>query len=185
MLVLFVKSQLALFDTPVNVAAHVRKDGTVVKPHTRIQKVAMRQTSLFERHAAPDAAPAARRSKLDVFLSRYGGAAGMAKILAGLTEGQQQALIAKMAEVGKTTPAAVADMLGRGAAAAPAAPAEADLFSQPAEPVAPEKPASKKFQSGDIVTFEAKGKEVTARVMEHGYDGLVTVTVVSVPPRSR
>ena len=69
MLVLFVKSHLALFDTPVNVAAHVRKDGTVVKPHTRIQKVAMRQTSLFERHAAPDATPTARRSKLDVFLS--------------------------------------------------------------------------------------------------------------------
>lgn len=184
MLVLFVKSQLALFDTPVNVAAHVRKDGTVVKPHTRIQKVAMRQTSLFERHAAPDAAPVARRSKLDLFLSRYGGAAGMAKILAGLTEGQQQALIAKMAEVGKTTPEAVAEMLGRGAAAAPAVPAEADLFSQPDEPGEPEKPASKKFQSGDIVTFEAKGKEVTARVMEHGYDGLVTVTVVSVPPRS-
>lgn len=131
MLVFFVKSQLALFDTPVNVAAHVRKDGTVVKPHTRIQKVAARQPSLFEHHAAPEQAPAAKRSKLDIFLARYGGPAGMSKILAGLTEGQQQALLAKMAEVGKTTPEAVAEMLGRGAQAAPAQPSEPDLFSQP------------------------------------------------------
>ena len=132
MLVFFVKSQLALFDTPVNVAGHVRKDGTVVKPHTRIQKVAARQPSLFEHHAAPEQAPAPKRTKLDIFLARYGGPAGMAKILASLPEGQQQQLIAKMAEVGKTTPEAVAEMLGQGAvAAAPAKPAEPDLFSQP------------------------------------------------------
>lgn len=43
MLILFIKSQLSLFDTPVHVGAHVRKDGTVVKPHTRIQKVALKQ----------------------------------------------------------------------------------------------------------------------------------------------
>lgn len=182
MLIFFTKSQLALFDAPINVAAHVRKDGTVVKPHTRIQKIAMRQHSLFGGHAAPVAPAAQRRSKLDVFLTRYGGAAGMAKILAGLPEGQQQALIAKMAEVGKTTPAAVADMLAAGAGtAAPVAAAEMDLFSQP-EPVAA-KPT--KFQAGDIVTFDAKGKTVTARVMDYSRaDGLVTMSVVAVPPRS-
>lgn len=135
MLVLFVKSQLALFDAPINVAAHVRKDGTVVKPHVRIQKVAMHQQSLFGHHhaaAAVEAKP--KRTKLDIFLSRYGGPAGMAKILAGLPEAQQQQLIAKMAEVGKTTPEAVAEMLGRRAvAAAPEKAAEPDLFSQPEE----------------------------------------------------
>lgn len=135
MLVLFVKSQLALFDAPINVAAHVRKDGTVVKPHVRIQKVAMHQQSLFgHHHAAPAAEAKPKRTKLDIFLSRYGGPAGMAKILAGLPEGQQQQLIAKMAEVGKTTPEAVRGMLGRGAvAAAPEKATEPDLFSQPEE----------------------------------------------------
>lgn len=54
MLILFIKSQLSLFDMPVHVGAHVRKDGTTVKPHVRIQKVAARkkeptpQTSLFD-----------------------------------------------------------------------------------------------------------------------------------------
>ena len=136
MLIFFVKSQLALFDAPVNVAAHVRKDGTVVKPHVRIQKVTIKQPSLFDHHHA-EPAPAAKpkRTKLDTFLTRYGGAAGMAKILAGLPEGQQQQLIAKMAEVGKTTPEAVAEMLAQGAGAQKQEPTGTqDLFSQPAEP---------------------------------------------------
>ena len=142
MLILFVKSQLALFDTPVNVAAHVRKDGTVVKPHTRIQKVALKQRSLFDdHHAAP--APAAKRTKLDAFIDRHGGARGMAAVLAGLTEGQQQQLIAKMAEIGKTTPEAVSAMLDA-AAVKPVEdvkPTEPDLFSQTADDVSqkPEK----------------------------------------------
>lgn len=61
MLILFKKSQLALFDAPVHVAAHVRKDGVVVAPHTRIQKVGMKpmaQHSLFaEMDAPPRPAP--------------------------------------------------------------------------------------------------------------------------------
>ncbi len=135
MLVFFTKSQLALFDTPVHVAAHVRKDGTVVAPHMRIQKVAVRQHSLFDDHHAAAPAPAAKRGKLDVFMTRYGGPSGMARILADMTEGQQQALLGKMAEVGKTTPEAVAAMIGTAPKAAPAAASEPDLFSQPAEPV--------------------------------------------------
>lgn len=56
MLILFRKSQLALFDAPVHVAAHVRKDGVVVAPHTRIQKVGvkpMAQHHLFAEIEAP------------------------------------------------------------------------------------------------------------------------------------
>lgn len=68
MLILFRKSQLALFDAPVQVAAHVRKDGVVVAQHTRIQKVGvkpMRQHSLFTEMDAP---PAPRRPvTLDLF----------------------------------------------------------------------------------------------------------------------
>lgn len=145
MLIFFTKSQLALFDAPVHVGAHVRKDGTVVKPHIRIQKVAVKQRSLFDEPKAAEAPAKPKRTKLDVFLARYGGAAGMAKILAGLPEGQQQQLIAKMAEVGKTTPEAVAEMLTHGAKTEPqvAAPAEPDLFSQPAEAEAPKAEAPK------------------------------------------
>lgn len=60
MIILFSKSQLALFAAPVQVAASVRKDGTVVKPHTRIQKIALhhkqpahapRQIDMFEQPA--------------------------------------------------------------------------------------------------------------------------------------
>ena len=144
MLIFFTKSQLALFNAPVHVGAHVRKDGTVVKPHVRIQKVTVKQRSLFDEPRAAEASAKPKRTRLDIFLASYGGAAGMAKILAGLPEGQQQQLIAKMAEVGKKTPDEMAAMLAHGAEAAPqvAAPAEPDLFSQPAEPEAPkaEKP---------------------------------------------
>lgn len=38
MILFFKAEQLGLFDAPVNVRASVRRDGTVVKPHTRIQK---------------------------------------------------------------------------------------------------------------------------------------------------
>jgi superfamily II DNA or RNA helicase/predicted RNA methylase len=180
MIILFAKSQFNLFDAPVNVAAHVRRDGTVVKPHTRIQKIAFQQHSLFEHSVKPPVA-AAQRTKLDVFLSRYGGASGMARILADLPEGQQQQLIAKMAEIGKTTPEAVADRLAMGAGASVVdAPAALDLFSQPI--VEDVKPA--KFQAGDIVTFDSKGKTITARVMEHRFDGIVSTSVVEVPARS-
>ena len=143
MLIFFTKSQLALFNAPVHVGAHVRKDGTVVKPHVRIQKVTVKQRSLFDEPKAAEPVAKPKRTRLDIFLARYGGAAGMAKILAGLPEGQQQQLIAKMAEVGKRTPAEVAEMLAHGSKTEPqAAPAEPDLFSRPAEPEAPkaEKP---------------------------------------------
>lgn len=67
MLILFRKSQLALFDAPVQVAAHVRKDGVVVAPHTRIQKVGvkpMHQHQLFSEMDAPKAPRPALKPKL-------------------------------------------------------------------------------------------------------------------------
>ena len=91
MLILFAKSQFALFDAPVHVAAHVRKDGTVVAPHTRIQKVALKQhhqASLFGEQEAPAAKP--KRTKLDVFIERKGGLRALGAIIASLTEDQQR-----------------------------------------------------------------------------------------------
>lgn len=104
MIILFQKSQLALFDAPVHVAASVRKDGTVVKPHTRIQKVKLHQQTphqpslfdsqpavkpgqtldLFAQHdEAPAAAPAPAEpvKTLDSVLAQYGGKDGVRKLL--------------------------------------------------------------------------------------------------------
>lgn len=133
MLLLFVKSQLSLFDTPINVAAHVRKDGTVVKPHIRIQKVAVKQPSLFgEHHAAP--APVARpRGKLHTFLAHHGGAEGMAAKLRAFSEQQQAALLEQMAKVGGMDVAEVRKLLGMGEVAAPVVEQEV----KPVEVVAP------------------------------------------------
>ena len=160
MLILFAKSQLALFDAPVNVAAHVRRDGTVVKPHTRIQKVALRQPSLFAEHHAAPAAPAAKRTKLDAFIDRHGGARSLAGVMAGLTNAQRQALVAKMAEVGKTTPEVVAGMLTHGAAA-PGKGETPDMFAdkQP-EPVGAPISASEGNRLRDALSVLSRQGEV-------------------------
>ena len=85
MLVLILKSQLPLFDAPVQIAQHVRKDGTVVRPHMRIQKVAVHpqahQPSLFGEEKP---APAAKRTRLDAWIAKRGGAAAVARTLAQL-----------------------------------------------------------------------------------------------------
>lgn len=131
MLIFFVKSQLALFDAPIQVAAHVRKDGTVVKPHIRIQKVAVKhkpvarpaaqhvspQPSLFGGEAEP-AAPKPKRSKLEAFIAKRGGAAALAATISGFTEQQQRALLEQMAKVEGVDVAEVRKLLGLGEAAA-------------------------------------------------------------------
>ena len=81
MFIIFAKSQVPLFDAPVQVAQHVRKDGTVVAQHTRIQKVALKrpapaphhQASLFGDEVAPQ--KVIKPSKLDAWVNKRGGAA--------------------------------------------------------------------------------------------------------------
>lgn len=133
MIILLTKAQLALFDAPVRIGAHVRKDGTVVKPHIRIQKVAVKppaQGSLFA-DSKPAPATRARRSKLDSFIARHGGLNGLARILAGLTEGQQQQIFDGMAKVGGKTPAEIAAMFDGLKPAEPAKGETGDLFTKP------------------------------------------------------
>lgn len=181
MIFFLTKSQLALFDTPVHVAAHVRKDGSLVGAHMRIQKVAVRQPSLFDDHHAAPAAP--KRNKLDIFLTRYGGPAGMARIVASLTEGQQQALLGKMAEVGKTTPEAVAEMLAQGAKLEPV---QGDLLSQPTaieavakEPETSAKPekdepapeAGRQSGAGELVEYTTKKGKTLRGVVRTDLNG--------------
>lgn len=134
MIILLTKSQLALFDMPVHVGAHVRKDGTVVKPHVRIQKVALKpqqQASLFGDQDAP--APKKRRTKLDAFVDKHGGLNGLARMMAGMTEGQQQQVFSAMAKIsdGKT-PAEIAAMFDGVAPAEPAKGETLDLFADAA-----------------------------------------------------
>ncbi len=145
MFLLIVKSQGTLFDAPVHIAAHVRKDGTVVKPHVRVQKIAVHQPShqrtLFgDNHHAP--APAKKRSKLDAWIEKKGGAASLAKILAQLTDDQQENILAEMGKLdGGKSAAEVRAMLPH---IEQAKPAQDDLFSQKdAQEDAQEKPAEK------------------------------------------
>lgn len=152
MLILFVKSQLALFDAPIQIAAHVRKDGTVVKPHIRIQKVAIKQPSLFGGHHEAPAPTARPRGKLHTFLARHGGPAGMAAKISAFNEQQQAALIEQMAKVGGVEVAEVRKLLGVGEAAAKLEPVEPapSVAEKPAEeaPVAEPEPAAEASPAG-------------------------------------
>ena len=145
MIFFLTKSQFALFDAPVHVAAHVRKDGTVVKPHTRIQKITAKQPhqhNLFGGEAAPAAKP--KRTKLDTFIERKGGLRALGAIIATLTEDQQRRIFDEMGKLGDKSAEDVAAMLAGVAEAAPERGETPDLFAQQppeAEPVAAEDPA--------------------------------------------
>jgi N12 class adenine-specific DNA methylase/predicted RNA methylase/superfamily II DNA/RNA helicase len=145
MLILFVKSQLALFDMPVHVAGSVRKDGTVVAPHMSTRKVAIKpaaQGDLFSAAEKPAKKP--RRTKLDTFIEKHGGVARMASLLADMTEGQRDRLYEAMAKVGDKSPADVKAMFADVKPAEHVASAEPDLFSAPAEPEAKPEPVAEK-----------------------------------------
>jgi N12 class adenine-specific DNA methylase/predicted RNA methylase len=168
MLILFAKSQLALFNAPVQVSATVRKDGTVVKPHIRIQKVALKphqQASLFGEHVALE--PAKKRSKLDAFIAKHGGLHRLASMLAGMTEGQQQRIFEGMAKLDGKEPAEIAAMFDGLAAKEPAKGETGDLFAQPAPAVeaapAPAEPAGPEL----VEHVTGKGKTLRGVIM-HG-----------------
>lgn len=176
---LLTKSQGTLFDAPVNVAAHVRKDGTVVAPHTRIQKVAFKQhhqASLFGEHQAP--APAVKRTKLDTFIERKGGLRALGSIIATLNEDQQRRLFEEMGKLGGKSAEDVAAMFAGHYDQAPAKGETPDLFADKApEPVA-EAPAAKPADQFvtpkklDLPTVELNGDTWyilnTGRVREDG-----------------
>lgn len=131
MLVFFTKSQLSLFEAPVHIGAHVRKDGTVVKPHVRIQKIAVKQPSLFGHHA-PKAEPAKRpRGKLHTFMARHGGPEGLAATIRGFSEQQQRALLEQMAKVGGVDVAEVRKLLGLDEGSGYAEPVRAEVKPEP------------------------------------------------------
>lgn len=145
MLIVFVKSQLQLFDAPVHVAAHVRKDGTVVQPHVRIQKVAMKQRSLFGDHpAAPEPQAKPKRTKLDIFIERKGGVRALGKIIASMTHDQQLAIFEQMGKLDGKSAEDVAAMFADHYDKPSDKGETPDLF---AEPAAKEQPAATEEQA--------------------------------------
>ena len=112
MLIYFRKSQLSLFAMPVHVAGGIRKDGTVVKPHMRMQKVALKpheQAKLFDHdHEAQPERPV---RKIDKFLLKHGGAARMRSMLMDMKPEQRAKLIDAMAHLDDQEPAAVIEAL--------------------------------------------------------------------------
>ena len=124
------KSQLALFNAPVHVSAHVRKDGTVVQPHMRIQKIAVKQPhqhSLFGEHEEPAAKP--KRTKLDAFIDRKGGLRALGAIIASMSEDQQRKIFEELGKLGGKSPEDVAAMFGDHYDKAPEKGETPDLFA--------------------------------------------------------
>lgn len=146
-MIIFRKSQLALFEAPVHVAQHVRKDGSIVADHMRIQKIAVKPPAAVRQPAAEKPAAAwpfaggekpiatRKRTKLDAFIDRRGGTKELGRTLSNMTEGQQQRLFAEMAKLDGSTAEAVAERFGELAAAPSPVP---DLFSVKPASVKPE-----------------------------------------------
>lgn len=172
MIILFLKSQLALFDMPVRIGAHVRKDGTVVKPHTRIVRVKPksqkpRQQSLF---ADSPEAPV-KRTRLDIFINRHGGAAGLARKLSGLTEDQKNTIYEAMADLGKKTVEDIKAMLSVDVAPAVERGQSLDLFSDGVQPEPEPKPKPKEKEPepevNEIVEHVTKRGKTLRGVIRH------------------
>jgi SNF2 family DNA or RNA helicase/predicted RNA methylase len=130
MIILFQKSQLALFDTPVRVATHVRKDGVVIPEHT-----AMRKKGVHPAH----------HGRLQAFIDKHGGVAGMTRTLSSMSAAHQQRLYVEMAKLGGITPEQVAAQFP-GVSPAPAP--VPDMFTPPPAPAAAE-PAQVVENTGD------------------------------------
>lgn len=135
MLIILLKAeQLGLFDMPVRVSGSVDKRGVVRKPHVRIQKVRPKQAGLFDEAPKRDDTDSLDRrvgKRLAAFLRRHGGIDGFARTLAGLTEGQQQALFGSMAKLAGKPVAEIAALFD---GVKPAAEKPAAASDKPAEP---------------------------------------------------
>lgn len=155
MIFFLTKSQFALFDAPVHVAAHVRRDGTVVASHTRIQKIAVKhpvQHSLFGNDEAPAAKP--KRTKLDLFIERKGGLRALGAIIASMGEDQQRKIFEELGKLGGKSPEDVAAMF-------------ADHYDKPADKgETPDLFADKQPEPTKTEELPPKHEEVEAKTEE-------------------
>lgn len=139
MLIVLTKSQSLLFDAPVQVAGSVRADGTLVAPHVRIQKIAAKRVAA-PRGTRVDGLPppqSPRVTKLDAWVARHGGEAAVARIMAWLTHGQRQQLIAEMERLSGLSAADLATRFNGLATVAPDRGETGDLFAPPTDVVVP------------------------------------------------
>ena len=138
MLILFLKSQMGLFDMPTLIAGSVKKDGTVTRPHVgirkkRIQQPAPVQADMFG--GQEEAPEKKRRTALEALLRKYGGAAQVAAMMRGVGDEQRADAIAKMAKIAKVTAAEMQTALD---AAKPEDAPQGDLFAAPVSNVKPD-----------------------------------------------
>lgn len=161
-MIIFKKSQVPLFDTPVHVDTHVRTDGVVVHGHTRIQK-----KRAPEHHAH-------RPGRLDHFINHRGGPKEFGRVLSNMTAAQQQRLYAEMAKLDGVDPDAVAARFKDVGAAPEPVP---DMFSSG-------KVATPKYRKGDIVEFIDKNKKQVGARVESTEGDTVMLTVVDREARS-
>ena len=158
MLILFLKSQMGLFDMPTLIAGSVKKDGTITRPHVGIRKKRIApapvQADMFGGH---EDAKKTRRSALDALLRKYGGAAQVAAMLRGVAPEHREDAVAKMAKIARVTPA---EMQAELDAAKPEDAPQMDLFAAPAAESA--KPAQTDAALVEYVT--KKGKTLTGIV---------------------
>jgi SNF2 family DNA or RNA helicase/predicted RNA methylase len=169
MLILFLKSQLGLFDMPTMIAGSVKKDGTVTRPHVGMRKkrIAAPSPVQADMFGGKDEAKTKRRAALEALLRKYGGASQVAAMMHGVSPEQKTDAIAKMAKIARVTPAEMQAALD---AAKPEDAPQMDLFAAPvpkAEAPKPE-PARKpgEFIVGDLIELKGKKGRVTAEITE-------------------
>ena len=108
MITFFAKSS-PLINMPVQVAGHYNADGSYVKPHMRMQKVAMQPHQAQARaHEQTNASP----TRLDSFIEKHGGAARLRDELADMKPEQRAKLIDAMAHIDGIEPHAIMERLG-------------------------------------------------------------------------
>ena len=165
--------QLGLFSAPVQVKGTVRKDGTVVKPHTRIQKVALHAEVHGGGRSHEERAP-----RLHAFVRRHGGPERVAEQLGTMSPEQRAELVAKMAALdggdaaevsahfaAAAQPATV-DLFGAVAPArASTEPEPAPMLEDPAAP-APIKPSESGPFGVRPGTSKARRREINAEVVD-------------------
>lgn len=151
MLILFLKAtQQSLFDTPVMVQGSVRKDGSVVRPHVRIQKKKHPEFGKKIQGVLFDDIPeefSKKQSRLTTFIAKQGGIDALAEKLATLNKNQQEVILKKMASLDGVTTQEVREL------------------------IFPNQPAATKNQSPDEKEFSEKkdqshqaGQEITNRI---------------------
>lgn len=122
--ILFLAKSAPLISMPVQVAGHYNPDGTYVKPHMRMQKVAMQP---HQAHAHASAQAKTEPTRLDAFIEKHGGTARLRDELADMKPEQRAKLIDAMAHIDGVEPHAVMERLGMHDEAKPKAEAEHEI----------------------------------------------------------